>query len=443
MKTVNHAFLSLLLGLLLTVPSAAAAQDGLHINIYGPGQPKANLYLAPANPLGSASAEPDENIVEFRTVLESNLDYLPFINEVNGSDILGGQRIKGVRGPEIDFKRFSLSQVDLLISMGWKRNMSGAVQVEIRAFEVFSQDMVVGRGYVLARQEQIAKAANRFCADLMEHLTGQSAFFRSRLAFSRKQEGDKQICVSTPQGHFLNQITDMDGVCLSPAWSFDGTSLVFSFVGQDRHELIIWDSSTGAFESVLLPGNTIISPTFRADGTLTVSIDPHGNPDIFDLTEDHRLGKPLVKHWGIDISPDFERSGEKMVFVSSRLGNPHIFLLDLKTGKIDRISYEGTYNTHPSISPNGRYVAYTRLTDQGHRIIVHDLKEKVERQVTTGPGNDEDPAWGPDSYFLAFSSNRSGSYKIYVTTRHGYRPTQIPTGRGDATAPAWNPVAQD
>jgi len=434
---------SVALAVVLTLSSPVLAQDRLHINIYGPGQPKANLYLAPPSALGSAPERPDERITEFRKALKSNLGYLPFIHEVKGTDILGGQKVDGVKGPDIDFKRFSLSQVDLLITTGWKRNMTGAVQVEIRAFEVFSSSMVVGRGYVLAKPEQIAKAANRFCADLMEHLTGKSSFFRSRLAFSRKQQGGKQICVSTPQGHFLEQITDLDGACMSPAWSFDGKSLVFSFVGQDRHELMIWDNTTGKLESVLLPGNTIISPTFRADGTLTVSIDPHGNPDIYDLTADNRLGSPLVRHWGIDISPDFERSGEKMVFVSSRLGNPHIFLLDLTTKKVQRISYEGTYNTHPSISPNGRYVAYSRLTDQGHRIIVHDLKDNSEWQVTSGPGNDEDPAWGPDSYFLAFSSNRSGSYKIYVTTRHGYKPTQIPTGPGDATAPAWNPVVQD
>jgi TolB protein len=156
------------------------------------------------------------------------------------------------------------------------------------------------------------------------------------------------------------------------------------------------------------------------------------------LTEDLQLEDIVVEHWAIDISPHFDAQGKAMVFVSSRFGNPHIFLRHMDSGEVERISFQGTYNTNPSISPDGRFVAYSRLIkDEGHRIIVYDRQKKTERQVTFGPGNDEDPAWGPDSYFLAFSSDRSGRYQLYVSTRHADEAKKIPTGRGAATSPAW------
>ena len=64
----------------------------------------------------------------------------------------------------------------------------------------------------------------------------------------------------------------------------------------------------------------------------------------------------------------------------------------------------------------------------------------VERQVTFGPGSDEQPAFAPDSYFLAFTSNRSGSRQIYLITRHGGDAKKVPTGSGDASFPRWGAI---
>jgi TolB protein len=102
----------------------------------------------------------------------------------------------------------------------------------------------------------------------------------------------------------------------------------------------------------------------------------------------------------------------------------------------------GKYNTHPCLSPDGRYVAYTNRTANGHRIFLHDLETGREKQLTFGPGNDEYPAFGPDGYFVAFASSRSGEYKLYLTTRHGDTPKRISTGPGQAFAPAWDTALQ-
>jgi TolB protein len=122
--------------------------------------------------------------------------------------------------------------------------------------------------------------------------------------------------------------------------------------------------------------------------------------------------------------------------VSNKLGNPHVFLSD-GGGEGRRISMEGKYNTNPTISPDGKFVAYSREMPDGHRIFLQDLSSGSERQISFGPGSDEHPCFSPDGYFLVFSSSRAGGYKLYITSRNGDTPIQVPTGDGDASAPTW------
>lgn len=121
----------------------------------------------------------------------------------------------------------------------------------------------------------------------------------------------------------------------------------------------------------------------------------------------------------INVSPTFDATGSKMAFTSSRLGGPRIFLKDLGSGSITRVSKNGTYNSEANLSPDSTLVVYSRMTEYGHRIFVQDMLTGMERQVTFGPGSDEQPAFCADSYFIAFASSRGGARGIYLITRHG------------------------
>lgn len=101
------------------------------------------------------------------------------------------------------------------------------------------------------------------------------------------------------------------------------------------------------------------------------------------------------------------------------------------------MSKNGTYNTEANLSPDGTLVVYSRMTDFGHRIFVQDMLTGIERQITFGPGSDEQPSFCADSYFIAFASTRGGGRGIYLTTRHGGDAKQVPTGGGQASFPRW------
>ncbi len=419
-----------------------AQQEVLHLNIYGPGKRQLNLFVASPLFLQGASKEgvsPPPLVKDLVMALKNNFSFLPFINLIKQKEIVGGAGIKGVRVSQVDLQRFRLSKVDLLLTLGWDVLPNGKLRIELRMIDVFSATLFVGRGYLINRAEHVYLAANRFCADFMKKLTGKKGFFSSMLVFvKRTGNGNKNLFIVTPQGYLLKQITKIDGLCLSPSWSWDSKRIVFTLLSRDTHALLLWNREDGSIKRIFVPGNTIISPVFTPGGNIVVSLDIAGNPDIFLLDKHFKIKKTLVKSWAIDISPSFDKSGTKMVFVSSRLGNPNIFLLDLKTNSIKRLSYMGTYNTSPNISPDGRYVVYSTMTPAGHRIVLCDTRTLKEKIISSGPGSDETPVWGPDGYFIAFCSSRTGAYKIYITTRYGDRAHMVNTGKGDATSVAWS-----
>ncbi len=419
---------------LLTVEAAPAA-EALSVDIFGPGQSRVNILPLP--PRGPNGSPPSTMARSFSEYVQGDIGYLPFLRLAFLNEILGGDPSKGVKAEDIDFKPLQLARIDLVLTV-----VGSGQDIEARVYETYSRKLLLGKSYSQVDSASVARVADRFCAQLMRVLTGKSGFFDSAIAFSRRVNGGKELFVSSALGRDLYQITKEGGYNVSPSWSKDGRYVAFTNISDKGHRLGIWDRKVHATRLRAFKGDVVISPTFTPDNRIAVALSLNGHPDIYLLDKEFKVnGGPLAPSWAINVSPCFDLSGKKMAFTSGRLGGPQIFLLNRDSGAVERVTYEGSYNTKPSLSPDGRYVVFARLMPDGHRIFMRDLLQNQERQISFGPGSDEDPSFDPDGYFVSFSSSRSGGYRIYVTTRNGDPAKLIPTGNGDAMAPSWGPAA--
>lgn len=427
LRSFAYSLLFAVVAFFLTISPLQAHGAVISVDIITPEKNTINVALG-------APSGGQNNAGTLLKHLRSNMAILPFVKLIDTNAIPGGGATGSGKGSEIDFKQFLMVGAQFLITTNW----TSSSQVEIRTFEVAQGTFLFGNLYTISGSEDgIRDEVDRFCDDFLKAVIGRGGLFSSTIAFSKSAgKGKRDIWAVKANGRNLRQLTNMKGEAISPTWSPDGSRVLFTHIDLRSHALGIWNGGNNV-QRVRFPGNTVIGPSYMPDGRIAVSLTDGRNPSIFLLGHSFQKERKLDESSGIDVSPSVDASGTKMAFTSSRLGGPQIFLKDLMSGSVRRVTTVGNYNTDPSISSDGTLVAFARRMDGGHRIFVHDLLTGQEQQVSFGPGSDEEPAFAPDSYFIAFMSTRSGRKQVYLTTRYGGDAVLIPTGQGDAAFPAW------
>ena len=103
-----------------------------------------------------------------------------------------------------------------------------------------------------------------------------------------------------------------------------------------------------------------------------------------------------------------------------------------------RVTFQGKYNQTPRWSPrtDKPQIAFTGRDERGvFDIFVLDVKTGKIDRVTQGKGSNLDPTWSPDGRLIAYTSSRGG---IFVNNPETHHEVQI--WRGGASSPSWGPA---
>lgn len=141
------------------------------------------------------------------------------------------------------------------------------------------------------------------------------------------------------------------------------------------------------------------------------------------------------------LTPRFNPTAQKIVYMSYANGKPRLYLLDLPTGKQEIVGdFEGL-NSSPRFSPDGKTLIMT-LT-KGHagnpEIYSMDLETRKLKRLTFHRGIDTSPSFSPDGKKIVFNSNRAGKPALYTMDVDGNRVKRLTYGAGSHYAPVWSP----
>ena len=112
-------------------------------------------------------------------------------------------------------------------------------------------------------------------------------------------------------------------------------------------------------------------------------------------------------------------------------------------GAAERVTFSGSYNISPTVSPDGRTLAYVTRAGNAFRLAVLDLSTPgAQPQMITDTSDDEHPSFAPNGRLLIYATRAQGRSVLMTTTLDGKIKARLPSQTADLREPVWGPYGR-
>ena len=249
-------------------------------------------------------------------------------------------------------------------------------------------------------------------------------------------------------------VTSQDAV--QPAWSPTGKRIAFWGVHQNSSIGNLWTIPANGGAPVRVTNNAAIdwNPGWSADGKYLYFIsDRSGSMNLWRVAIDENTGQvlgapePATTPATDMLHVSLAREGRHLVYVQ-RAKQRHLQALAFDPvkatvhGEPTFITRGTGFATHPNVSPDGQWLAYSSSGSPQEDIFIIRTDGTGLRQLTNDAAKDRLPRWSPDGQRLAFYSDRESRQEIWAIAVQGQAaPEQLTfvSSSGRAVFPTWSP----
>ncbi len=217
------------------------------------------------------------------------------------------------------------------------------------------------------------------------------------IVFHSNRNGEYQVYVMDANGDNVRRLTNFAAPNSEPTWAPDGTKVAFTSGKDDINNFTLY--------------------MINADGTEPTRLLEEGHGD----------------NW----YPSWSPLGDKVAFQSNFGGSFGIYVVEIGTGQMTKLSNNGATDSMPAWSPDGKEIVFVSDQDGDVEIYTMNADGSERTRLTNSPGGDVHPAWSPDGTKIAFISTRDGDGDIYVMNADGSDPIRLTTS---STSSEWNPT---
>ena len=411
-----------------------AVAQKLRIDVQGVAQPTP-VAIVPFGWKGNSPAMP----LDIAEVIKGDLRRSGRFAPIPENDMLQ----KPTDGADVDFGDWSILGVEAVVVGNVTQVGVNAYSLRFQLFDTFRQRQLVGY-QIPASRGTMRGAAHRAADMIYEKLTGIKGVFGTKVAYvTAEQQGRDRLyslIVSDQDGENEFKIMESKDPIMSPAWSPDSRQLAYVSFEGSRSSIFIQSLRSGnRFQVSNKPGING-APAFSPDGRkLVVTLGGvEGNPDIYVLDITSRQVKRLTTHRAIDTEGTWSPDGRHIYFTSDRSGGPQIYRISANGGTPERVTFEGSYNARPRLSPDGTRLAMVHNDRGNFRIAVMNIERKDLLVVSAGR-QDESPSFAPNSDSLIYATRQSGDGVLETVSADGLIRQKMASGQGDVREPVWSP----
>jgi TolB protein len=298
-----------------------------------------------------------------------------------------------------------------------------------------------------ATDAQVRKFAHQFADEIIMRLSGGLPGISStQITFVSSRTGTKEIWAMDYDGANQHALTSLRSISLTPRWAPDTSRIAFTCyakgaAGPASPQICMYSVDANKVVSFPHFKGTNSAPAWSPDGSqLVFSSSMGGNPELYAINSSGTGLKRLTFASGASTSPVWNpKTGQSIAFVSDRSGVPKLYLMNSDGTNATNLDLpDKGYLIDPSWAPNGQLLAFSwRRPSNNYDIYVMEVASRQIIELTHDMGRNERPSWAPDGRHIVFESTRSGTRQIWTMLADGSQPRQLTTA-GHNESPNWS-----
>ena len=245
-------------------------------------------------------------------------------------------------------------------------------------------------------------------------------------------------------GSDLRQLTTDPALDVEPAWSPDGSQIVFVSSRADPNTLDLWVmNADGSDQRSLLRirGGLAMGPAWSPDGSkIALFSNSDGKFELYMIASDGTGLTNLTRNPANDSRPAWSPDGEKLAFVSDRDEGENLYTLDLATGQVTRLTYGLYADNLPKWSPDGTHILFASDRPGIKGIFTVAAGGGAEPVLAVSPAlGDDSPVYAAGGQFILFASQRTQDWELYGVRTGTNAVVQLTSSKDYDRFPVWTP----
>lgn len=204
------------------------------------------------------------------------------------------------------------------------------------------------------------------------------------VVFTSERVGWWKIWTMNLETNEVKQLTNQGSADYSPTWSPDGSQIVFTSSRDGNQEIYVMNKDGSNKVNITKNKSEDVMPQWASDGFIYYATRTNDAYQIARIKPDGSINEILTASNGNKLMPQLSNDGSNILYYGDADGNMEIYLMDMNTKKVSRLTNHPLMDIRPRWSPDNTKIVFERGNKgNNHHIYIMNADGSNVKQLTT------------------------------------------------------------